>query len=195
MSPAIAGYRIPGLLALAALLTACAAPSGEPPSCDVSRLVELGAKRLDISRQVALAKWDSGHPVADPPGDPREAQVIAAAAQEAAEHGVAPERANAFFADQIEASKLIQIGLIAQWHRSGGAPREPRADLRTALRPALDMLRPALIDALKSAEPYRGRADCKRCVADATAAYADAHRLPALFAVGLDRGLARVCGD
>ncbi|WP_295380764.1 chorismate mutase [uncultured Pseudacidovorax sp.] len=195
MSPVNAGCHVPGLLAFAALLTACAAPPGEPSNCDVSRLVELSAKRLDISRQVALAKWDSGHPVADPPGDPREAQVIAAAAQEAAARGVAPEQANAFFADQIEASKLIQIGLIAQWHRTGGAPREPRADLRTELRPTLDTLRPALIDALKLAEPYRGRADCTRCVADATAAYADAHLLPSLFAVGLDRGLARVCGD
>lgn len=195
MSPVNARCHIPGLLALAALLTACAAPPGEPPSCDMSRLVELSAKRLDISRQVALAKWDSDHPVADPPGDPREAQVIAAAAQEAAEHGVAPEQANAFFADQIEASKLVQIGLIAQWRRSGGAPLEPRADLRTQLRPALDTLRPALIDALKSAERDRSRAGCKRCVADAAATYAEAHRLSALLALGLDRGLARVCGD
>ncbi len=195
MSRMIVGRCIPGLLTLSTLLTACAAPPAPVPDCDVSRLVEVSSARLDISRQVALAKWDSGHPVADPPGDPREAQVIAAATQEATERGVASEQASAFFADQIEASKLIQIGLIAQWRRSGAAPMEPRADLRTQLRPALDALRPALIDALKAAEKYRGRLDCKRCVADAAAAHVDAHRMSALFALGLDRGMARVCGN
>lgn len=190
----VACRRMSGLLALSALMSACAAPQAGP-ACDISRLVELSAVRLDISRQVALAKWDNGYPVADPPDDPREAQVIAAAGQQAAERGVSSELARAFFADQIEASKLIQIALIAEWRRSDAAPPGNRMDLSAQLRPALDRLRPALIDALKSAQPYRGTSECTRCVARATADYARANRLPTLFALGLDRGLARVCGD
>jgi chorismate mutase len=157
--------------------------------------VELSASRLEISRQVALTKWDSGFPVADPPGDPREQQVIAAAAALAAERGVSTELASAFFSDQIEASKLIQIALIASWRRAGEAPSEPRADLSGQLRPALDQLRPMFIDELKATRRLREATDCRSRLAIAAADRARSYRLTPLFSVALDRGLARVCAD
>ena len=175
-------------------LASCATSQPAPPS-DFSRLVDLSAARLEISRQVALSKWDSGFPVADPPGDPREQQVIAAAAAEAATRGVSPELASAFFADQIEASKLIQIALITRWRRAGEAPTEPRADLSAQLRPALDRLRPMFIDELKATQGLREATGCKGRLANATADLARARHLEALFVIALDRGLARVCGD
>ena len=74
------------------------------PSTSFTQIIELSAKRLDISRQVALTKWDTGQPVADPPQDPREQQVIAAASDEAGKRGLSKDLAAAFFSDQIEAS-------------------------------------------------------------------------------------------
>jgi chorismate mutase len=175
-------------------LTSCALTRNAPPD-SFARLVELSAVRLQISRQVALTKWDSGFPVADPPGDPREQQVVNAAAAEAARRGVSSELARAFVADQIEASKLVQIALIADWRRARRAPEEPRADLRAQLRPALDGLLPRFVDELQATRPQRETPDCRLRLADAIAHYAEAHGLAPLWVVALDRALARVCGD
>ncbi|MCU4119012.1 chorismate mutase [Variovorax sp. N23] len=183
-----------GVIAVCVFLASCANAQPAPPS-DFSRLVDLSAARLEISRQVALTKWDSGFPVADPPGDPREQQVIAAAAAEAAKRGVSPELAGAFFADQIEASKLIQIALMTSWRRAGEAPTEPRADLSGQLRPALDRLRPMFIEELKATQRLRESPECRSRLANATADLARIRHMTPLFVVALDRGLARVCGD
>lgn len=195
MSAFIDWGRIAGVIAACMVLASCAAAPQSPAPDGFSRLVDLSSVRLDISRQVALTKWDSGHPVADPPGDPREKQVIAAAAAEAKGRGVSPELASAFFADQIEASKLIQIALVAGWRRAGQAPAESRADLSGQLRPALDRLRPLLIDELKATRSLREAPECRNRLANATADHVRAHHLTPLFAAALDRGLARVCGD
>lgn len=165
------------------------------PSQDFSKLVELSAIRLDISRKVALTKWDTNQPIADPPNDPREKQVIAAAADEAVRLGLSGDLASAFFADQIEASKLVQVALMAEWRRAGQAPAEPRADLKTELRPALDQLRSRFIGELMATQRLREAPDCKTRVANAARTHAQAHRLSPLYAIALDRGLARVCGD
>lgn len=186
--------RRAGAVVPCVFLASCASAQPAPPS-DFSRLVDLSASRLEISRQVALTKWDSGFPVSDPPGDPREQQVIATAAAEAAKRGVSPELASAFFADQIEASKLIQIALMTSWRRAGEAPKEPRADLSGQLRPALDRLRPMFIDELKATQRIREAPECKSRLANATADLARARQMAPLFVVALDRGLARVCGD
>ena len=165
------------------------------PSQDFSKLVELSATRLDISRKVALTKWDTSQPIADPPNDPREKQVIAAAADEAARLGLSSDLASAFFADQIEASKLVQVELMAEWRRAGKAPTDPRADLKTELRPALDRLRSQFIGELIATQRLRDASNCRTGLAHAAQKHAQAHRLSPLYAIALDRGLARVCGD
>jgi chorismate mutase len=101
----------------------------------------------------------------------------------------------AFFADQIEASKLIQFSLMANWRRAGQAPSEPRAGLKTELRPALDQLRSQFIDELLATQQLRQAPDCKINLAKAISSYVDRHSLTALQAIALDRGLASVCGD
>jgi chorismate mutase len=186
--------RAAGAMAVTLAALACASDATGPDRSEgFSTLVALSAARLDLSRQVALTKWDSRQPVADPPGDPREQEVVAAAAQEARSRGLPGELATAFFTDQIEASKLVQFALMARWRREGGAPAEPRADLRNELRPALDRLRPRFIDELAAIRSLRERPDCRERLAHATARHVDAHGLSPLFAIGLDRGLARVC--
>ncbi len=160
---------------------------------DFSALVRLSALRLDLSRQVALVKWDTGQPVADPPGDPREQQVIAAAAMEAEARGLPRAGVSAFFEDQIEASKLVQFVLIAGWRRAGQAPDGPRRNLRAELRPALDRLRGLMIEELAITDPLRGTADCSQQLVHAIARHVQTNDLPPLDAIGLDRGLARAC--
>lgn len=189
------GCRL-GVAGLAAGLVACAAQvRAQDPEHGFATLVALSAARLELSRQVALAKWDTRQPVADPPGDPRELQVIEAAVHEAGTRGLPAALAGAFFADQIEASKLVQFTLIARWRREGGPPRGARADLRRELRPALDRLRPRLIAALVATTGLRSQSDCAVRLAQASASHAARHRLPLLYAIALDRGLARACGS
>ncbi|MBT2326554.1 gamma subclass chorismate mutase AroQ [Variovorax paradoxus] len=183
-------------MAIGLVWLACASALAQPnPSPEFSALVALSATRLDISRRVALTKWDTTQQVADPPGDPREKEVIAAAASEASARGLSGDMATAFFSDQIEASKLVQFALIASWWRAGRVSAEPRADLKGELRPALDKLQSVFIDELIATHTLRADADCRKRLANATAVHVEVHRLTPLFALALDRGLARVCGD
>ncbi|RYH68052.1 MAG: chorismate mutase [Alcaligenaceae bacterium] len=180
------------LLAAALAFSSHVQSQAAPPN-DFSELVKLSAARLELSRQVALAKWDSGHPVADPEGDPREAQVIKAAAEAGEQKGLPSALAGSFFADQIEASKLVQIVLIAEWTRAGRAPAGPRTDLKGQLRPALDRLQPLFIEELADTRRLRTATTCRAELADAVAEHVRANALTPLFAAALDRGLARVC--
>ena len=82
-------------------------------------LVETSARRLHIAEQVALAKWDSGAAVEDLP---REAQVIRGAVRAGDSRGLDPTSISNFFKAQIEANKIIQYSLLADWRRSGRAP-------------------------------------------------------------------------
>src|SRR5215472_8156397 len=82
-------------------------------------LVETSAKRLAIAEQVALAKWDSGAPVEDAP---RELQVITSAIETGKARGLNEAVVSNFFKAQIEANKLVQYSLLAEWRRTGKAP-------------------------------------------------------------------------
>jgi chorismate mutase-like protein len=82
----------------------------------LQRLVEMSAQRLVIAEQIALAKWDSGTPVED---TFREAQIIASAIKVGESRGLDPATVSNFFRAQIEANKLVQYSLLAEWRRLG----------------------------------------------------------------------------
>jgi chorismate mutase len=153
-------------------------------------LIDAVSGRLTIADQVALIKWDTGKPIEDLP---REQAVIAAAVQNAAAYRLSGTYAAAFFADQIEANKLIQYGLLANWHRSGSAPQVPRADLQRTIRPQLDALEARLLQALSAAAQLRSAPGCANALARCIRSYAAEHHYDPLHAVALDRALARVC--
>lgn len=153
-------------------------------------LIDAVSVRLTIADQVALIKWDTGKPIEDLR---REQAVIASAVRNAAAFRLSGTDAAAFFADQIEANKLIQYGLLANWHRSGSAPQVPRADLRTTIRPQLDALDMRLLQALSATAQLRSAADCVNTLTRSAHTYAIEHHYDALHAVALDRALARVC--
>ncbi|MFM0349704.1 chorismate mutase [Paraburkholderia sp. RL17-347-BIC-D] len=153
-------------------------------------LIELTVTRLSIAKQVALVKWDSGSAIEDLP---REEEVLATARTEARAAGISDQEATHFFSDQIEANKLVQYGLYAQWRRIGGAPNEPRADLARDIRPTLDRLQKEFLQVLVSTRDLRTEQGCGERLARETQLYVKSRALEPLYGFALERALARVC--
>lgn len=121
-------------------------------------------ERLNIADLVALTKWDSGKPIQD---SPREAQVIANARTLASARQLDPEDVAQLLAAQIEANKLVQYGLLAQWQAAGAAPQTTRPDLAQQIRPRLDELQTRLLQQYANFTPYRHNANCPAWLAKA----------------------------
>jgi chorismate mutase len=178
-------------LGIAALLAFCVTPSlAAGSNASLDDLIDAAAYRLSIADQVALTKWDSKKAVEDLP---REKVVIDGAVKLAASRGLSTERATDVFADQIEANKLVQYQLLAQWERAGKAPADPRPDLIHDIRPKLDVLQSRLIDGLIRTSDLTTQSDCPQAVATAVGAYVSSKRLDTLHAIALDRATARIC--
>jgi chorismate mutase len=155
-------------------------------------LVATSAQRIVLAEQVAFSKWDSGKAVEDAP---REAQVIAGAAKAAETSGLDQESVSAFFKAQIEANKLVQYSLLADWNRQGKAPKHTAVDLGKTIRPALDEVQTKLIAELAATTAIRTGTSCHAEVARAVGRYASSHAkdFSALEAIALDRAMATAC--
>ncbi|WP_035348986.1 chorismate mutase [Edaphobacter aggregans] len=155
-------------------------------------LVETSARRLLIAEQVALAKWDSGASVEDLP---REAQVITGAVKDGVSRGLDPTSVSNFFKAQIEANKVIQYSLLADWRRAGRAPAHAPIDLVATIRPELDHVQAALIAELADTVAIRASTTCRADVAKAIGKYVLAHKrdVVPLQSIALDRTLAASC--
>jgi chorismate mutase len=155
-------------------------------------LVAASASRLLIAEQVAFSKWDSGTAVED---TPREAQVIRGAVQNCESKGLDQTFVSNFFKAQIEANKVVQYFLLAEWHRAGVAPDHPPINLANTIRPELDQIQTTLIAELARTAAIRASATCHTDVAKAVGEYLSIHKLdPEHFhAVALDRAMAAAC--
>ena len=155
-------------------------------------LIATSAQRLSIGKQVALSKWDSKVPVEDAP---REAHVIAAAIQAGELRGLDQTSVAPFFKAQIEANKLVQYSLLAEWYRLGNSPVHSSIDLANTIRPELDQIQTALIAELADTTNIRAKASCPTDLAVAVGKYVAAHQadLRNLDAIALDRALATAC--
>lgn len=122
-------------------------PFATQPPTVLNALLDSIEHRLDMAEAVALHKWDNGQAIQ---ADRRERQVIEQARQRAADHGLDELRATNFFADQIEANKLLQYGALSGWHTEGRAPDIERRDLGSQLRPRLDHLRDEMLTRLEA---------------------------------------------
>jgi chorismate mutase len=151
-------------------------------------LVETTAHRLTIGEQVALAKWDSGKAVEDAP---REAQVILSAVKDGAAKGLDGVSVSNFFNAQIEANKIVQYALLADWYRAGKAPNHAPVDLVKTIRPQLDEIQKSLIAELVTIA-VRTSKRCQADVAEAVGKYVSkhAHGGDPINAAILDRALA-----
>ncbi|MCX2901282.1 chorismate mutase [Pseudomonas mandelii] len=158
---------LPKLLSVAMLgLFICeaqAAASSPAPDSLQPLLVTMN-ERLNIADQVALSKWDTRQPTQD---TARETQVIANARKQALERKLDPDEVAELIAAQIEASKLVQYGLLAHWQAAGKAPDRPRPDLSTQVRPRLDQLQVRLLNEYSAFARYRTDPNCPAWLATA----------------------------
>jgi chorismate mutase len=181
-------------VALALALTLCTTCNAQQQRAAdrLAPLVETSAHRLSIAEQVALAKWDSGAAVED---TSREEQIIAAATKAAEARGLNPSSVANFFRAQIEANKLMQYSLLADWRRAGKAPDHAPVDLAKTIRPELDQLQTELIDELAGTLSVRSSVSCRTDIAKAVGKYVSDHKdkLVSLQAIALDRAMATAC--
>jgi chorismate mutase len=194
-----------GLVVAAIVLSGCgqqlslsaAAPAPQAPSSSagmpaaqadaLSQVVQLAARRAEVSDQVAAAKLGTGQPVTDPE---REARVIAAARAAATRTGVDPEWVARVFDDQIAASTLVQNGLLRAWTDDPASQPGERPDL-ARIRPELDRIGEELVAALTAAAPARAHEACPSTVAEVvTTRAAD---LDTIHRAALDRALLSIC--
>lgn len=181
-------------LVLVIAWTMCSEGRAYPQSADykLEPLVETSARRLALAEQVALAKWDSGTPVED---TAREVQVIASATKAGESRGLDPEWVSNFFRAQIEANKLIQYSLLAEWRREGKAPDHTPVSMAGAIRPQLDKVQVVLIAELAEAAEIRVSTSCRTDIAKAIDNYVSARKnsSSATNAVALNRAMAAFC--
>jgi len=130
----------PIALCLTLGLLGCHAPAPLHP--EFLPLLDSIDQRLDLASSVAAHKWDKRLPVEAPE---REQQVLSNVREMASDYGLSPERATAFFTDQIEANKLIQHTLLDQWTLLGERPPAAQLDLTRQIRPRLDKLQATLL--------------------------------------------------
>jgi len=181
-------------LAFLAAWTICAQGRAYPQNAieKLQPLVETSAQRIVLAEQVALAKWDSGTPVE---GASREAQVIVSASKAGESRGLDRASVSNFFRAQIEANKLVQYSLLAEWRRAGKAPEHTPVNLANTIRPELDQVETVLVAELAETAGIRASASCRTDIAKAVGKYVSAHKndFSPLKAIALDRAMAAAC--
>jgi chorismate mutase len=141
-----------GLALVAFLACGCATTTSftAADTATVDRLLGLIKERLDVAPAVARTKWNTRAAIEDPL---REKQIIDGVAKRAPEYGLDPQVAASVFRGQIEASKVVQNALHAEWLARKQPPFAKVADLGKDIRPVLDRLTPAMMRALAGALP------------------------------------------
>ncbi|MCA7951308.1 chorismate mutase [Burkholderia seminalis] len=155
----------------------------------LTNLVALASQRLALAEPVARWKWANHKAIED---QPREAALLASVEQRAAQTGIDPAFARAFFEDQITASKDVQNALFATW-RTTRPPEGTPPDLATSTRPALDQLTQKMLAGLAQAAPLRNAADCQARLARSIANWKTLTRYDSKQTQALDTALSHVC--
>ncbi|MBU9548256.1 chorismate mutase [Burkholderia multivorans] len=155
----------------------------------LTNLVALASQRLALAEPVARWKWANRQPIED---RPREAALLAAVEQRAAQAGLDASFARTFFEDQIAASKAVQNALFATW-RATRPPEGTPPDLATSTRPALDRLTQKMLAGLAQVAPLREAPDCQARLARSIANWKALTRYDSSRTPALDTALSHVC--
>jgi chorismate mutase-like protein len=153
-------------------------------------LTDLVIQRLQVSDQVAAAKFGTGLPIDDPA---REKQELDAVRKSAVSLGISPDATVSFFQQQISASKVVQQGLFDFWTAHPDQAPTSRPDLGK-IRVELDQLTTELLQQLVAQQPVLSdEFGCRIAlrVADVTGAAFD--HLDALHRRALQIALAHAC--
>lgn len=155
-------------------------------------LTDLVIERLQVSDDVAASKFGTDSPIDDPA---REQQVLEQVREQAGALGLNPDRAVAFFQDQITASKAVQKGLFARWTAHPDEAPTERPDL-DQIRTRLDQLTTDLLHELKATEKLRNKPiDCTVQLALAVGSGSTMERLDPLHRQALNTATHSVCAD
>ncbi|MHC6226035.1 chorismate mutase [Pseudomonas sp. X10] len=173
-------------ISLNAIAAQTNSPITEPAPEELKSLLATINERLEIADLVALTKWDSAKPIQD---SDRESQVIANAQQQAVRFGVGKDDIVQLLAAQIEANKLVQYGLLAEWQTAGKAPETKRPDLKNQIRPLLDELQNRLLEQYAKFSPFRANPACSTWLNQARPRLASDH----LHELALIRATGELC--
>jgi chorismate mutase len=172
-------------------IAACGAPPAPPPapapSAAFTTLVGAVSDRLATADTVPASKWNSHGAVEDPA---REQVVLDAAAAGAKARGLDPALVAKVFRDQIQASKVVQYGLLEDWTAEPAGAPAAAPDL-ASIRPVLDGVTPRLLDALVAT---RGDGSCAAQLDAADEQAITARRWDELHRRGLERAMRSICG-
>ncbi len=144
---------------LACQAASAATPTGRPLLDDEQLLgAALGVadQRLALMPAVAAAKWPKHLPVSDPA---REAVVVHSAGERATRIGLPRSAVEQLLVVQIGFARTAEDRLFAHWDASGYDFEGTAPDLTAELRPQLDRLADAAIEALYLAAPVFSRPD------------------------------------
>lgn len=157
---------------------------------DFGSLVDLAVQRILVSDDVAATKYRSGAPVEDLL---RERQVLAEAGRRAAQMGLDREFAIRFFRSQIDASKVVQRGMLARWQAHPEEAPSTSPDLQS-IRERLDELTDQLLEQLRSTQVARRHTSlCRIRLHEARVPVAAVHHLDALHRRALDLATEWIC--
>jgi chorismate mutase len=165
--------------------TAAAAPRATP----LAAIAQLSAQRVEVADQVAAAKYGTSSPIDDPA---REAVVIADAEQQATALGIDPAPVAKIFRDQIEASKVVQRALFAEWDADPSLVPTTRPSLAT-IRVELNTIDTELVQAIATAETILQAPSCDGQLTAAAVHARHQQSLDTLHFAALLRALPSVC--
>jgi chorismate mutase-like protein len=111
----------------------------------VVQLAALIDERLAIVTEVARAKWNTQAAIEDPV---REQALLQSLRERAAGLGLSGAAVDRFFGAQIEAAKVLQRELFAQWRREQRTPFADAADLARDIRPEIDRVTGRMLEQL-----------------------------------------------
>lgn len=167
--------------------TASAAPRETP----LAAIAALSAQRVEVADQVAAAKYGTGAPIDDPA---REAIVIADAEHQATALGIDPAPVAKIFRDQIEANKVVQRALYAEWDADPSLVPTTKPSLAT-IRVELNTIGAELVQAIAAAETSIHAPSCDGRLTAATVHVRHEQSLDGLHYAALLRALPSVCDN
>lgn len=184
------------LIAASALLalpgTAVAAPMAPPlhhQAWPLQPVAALSAERLATADLVAAAKWGTDSPIDDPA---REQQVLDSVAAQAQQIGADPDEVRRIFRDQIEANKVVQRGLYAEWTAHPDRAPTTKPDLNV-VRQTINRINTDLVRAVADSTPARTAPTCQPELALAVVEIHHEKHPDLLHTGALVRSLASVC--
>ncbi|MET7476790.1 chorismate mutase [Streptomyces sp. NPDC005648] len=176
-------------IAAAALLALPGTATAAPWTSPLQPVASLAADRLATADLVAAAKWGTDSPIDDPA---REQQVLDTVAAQARQIGADPDEIRRVFRDQIEANKLVQRALFAEWTAHPEKAPTTKPDLNV-VRQTINRINTDLVQSLADTTPERTAPTCDPELAVAVIEVHHEKHPDHLHTKALIRSLASVC--